>query len=75
MSYEVDDRGNVVQFYDSDNRIVGELDQEATVDGVNDQRTWIGDAAVTAWAASNGYPDVANLPRASHFIADRSHLS
>jgi hypothetical protein len=62
--YDVDDRGNVVQFHDHDNRIVGEIDREAEVGGVPDQSTWWGNDEVTAWAISNGYPEISDMPRA-----------
>jgi hypothetical protein len=74
-TYEVDDRGNVVQFYDTSNLIVGELDREATIDGVNDKSTWIGDANVTAWAIHNGYPEVADMPRAIKFVSEMKMIS
>lgn len=54
--YEVDDRGNVVQFYETtDFEIVAEINREAEVDGVQDCKTWDGDEVVTAWAMENGY--------------------
>ena len=60
QKYFADDRGNIVQFYEDD-EIVATLDREA---GPNaDQYTWNGGAEVTAWAAINGYPDIANYPR------------
>jgi hypothetical protein len=62
--YEVDDRGNVAQFYSTDsNEVVATLDREAEVDGVADQATWDGGPDVTAWAVAHGYPHVATLPK------------
>jgi len=63
--YEVDDRGNVVQFYDTEtNEIVAEINREDTVNGVPDQSTYWGGPTVTAWAIENGYPEISNMPRA-----------
>lgn len=65
--YEVDDRGNVVQFYETKGyEIVATIDREAIYIGTPDadyQSTWDGGAAVTAWAMENGYPEVATLPQ------------
>lgn len=61
--YTVDDRGNIAQFYDRHDEIVATLDREATVNGIADQSTWDGGPDVTAWAAKNGYPQVARLPQ------------
>ena len=56
MSYDVDDRGNIAQFY-LDEEIVATLDREAEVDGKCDQLTWDGGPEVTKWAIANGYAD------------------
>ena len=54
MKYEVDDRGNIAQFYDIEaDQIVARLDREAGPNG--DQTTWDGDEEVTKWANANGY--------------------
>jgi hypothetical protein len=55
--YDVDDRGNIAQFYDVESGdIIATLDREA---GENaDEYTWDGDEAVTAWAKANGYPNI-----------------
>ena len=58
--YDVDDRGNIAQFYelDGDWGIVGELDREAGPAGdVDSVTTWWGNATVTQWARENGYAD------------------
>lgn len=58
MKYEVDDRGNVAQFYDVEcDEIVATLDREAEVDGKADQLTWDGNKEVTIWAIENGYEE------------------
>jgi len=55
-AYDVDDRGNIAQFY-RDEEIVATLDREAEVGALVDQLTWDGDADITAWAIANGYAD------------------
>ena len=56
--YSVDDRGNMVDFYDATTfDLVARLDREAEVDGVPDRYTWDGDEGVTAWAAENGFSE------------------
>lgn len=63
--YSVDDRGDRVQFYDvASGDVVGEINREDTVNGVQDQSTWDGDPGVTAWAIANGYPEVETMARA-----------
>ena len=52
-NFSVDDRGNVVQFYDDSDEIVATLDREA---GPNaDELLWDGGKEVTEWAIANGY--------------------
>lgn len=59
--YDVDDRGNIAQFYDEEGEIVATLDREA---GENaDEETWDGDDDVTAWAIANGYPNMGSVKR------------
>lgn len=56
--YKVDDRGNVAQFYETEEyELVATLDREAEVDGKCDCYTWDGGEAVTQWAVANGYAD------------------
>lgn len=59
--YDVDDRGNIAQFYDSSGDIIATLDREAGETA--DQSTWDGDEGVTAWAEANGYPDIRKVRR------------
>ena len=60
-AYEVDDRGDRVQFYDTESGdIVGEINREA---GQNaNTSVWYGGYAVKTWAINNGYPEVAKMP-------------
>lgn len=60
--YDVDDRGNVAQFYwMASGDIVATIDRES---GPNaNESTWDGNAEVTAWAISHGYPEVATMAR------------
>lgn len=59
--YEVDDRGNIAQFYDSESGdIIATLDREAGETA--DQFTWDGDADVTAWAKAHGYEFIDTIP-------------
>ena len=55
-AYDVDDRGNIAQFYRND-EIVATLDREAEVGTLVDQLTWDGDEDITAWAIANGYAE------------------
>ena len=55
MKFDVDDRGNVAQFYDESGDVIATLDREAEVNGKLDQKTWDGGPAVTEWARRNGY--------------------
>jgi hypothetical protein len=57
MTYEVDDRGNVVDFYlvtNGEFEQVARLDREAPPD---DHTTWDGGPSVTEWAIANGYAE------------------
>lgn len=72
-TFFADDRGNVIQFYDvKSGKIVGEINREATVNGVPDMETWIGSTEVKEWAINNGYPDIIEMPIAIEFIAETS---
>jgi hypothetical protein len=56
-TYEADDRGNVVDFYEIINgeyHQVARLDREAEPD---DHTTWDGAVDVTVWAIANGYAE------------------
>lgn len=59
--FEADDRGNVVDFYETcHNEDVARLDREAEVNGVPDQLTfenWAGGPALEEWMKENGYAD------------------
>lgn len=60
--YEVDDRGNIAQFYDTGTwEMIATLDREAGPTA--DQYTWDGDAKVTAWAKTHGYPEIETITR------------
>lgn len=62
--YTVDDRGNVAQFYEEiegePGEIVATLDREAGPSA--NEVTWDGNPEVTAWAVTNGYPEIASYP-------------
>jgi hypothetical protein len=60
--YQVDDRGNVAQFYCTKSwEIIATLDRESGP--TSNQYTWDGDADVTAWAKTHGYPDIETITR------------
>lgn len=75
MKYEVDDRGNVAQFYDEEGEIVATLDREAEVNGIQDQSTWDGGKDVTEWAVANGYPELVNFPNPDWLTNGRFNFS
>lgn len=59
--YQVDDRGNIAQFYETNEfEIVATLDRESEVNGEVDKLTWDGGPSVTEWAKSNGYEESIN---------------
>lgn len=58
--YDVDDRGNIAQFYLGD-EIIATLDREAG-DHANES-TWDGDEDVTAWAEQNGYAYIRDIQK------------
>ncbi len=60
QQYDVDDRGNIAQFYFGD-EIIATLDREAGETA--DQSTWDGDEDVTAWAEMNGYAYIRDIPK------------
>ncbi len=54
--YTVDDRGNVVEFYEVvSGDIIATLDRESGENG--DETTWDGAKNITDWAIKNGYAD------------------
>lgn len=61
-NFSIDDRGNVVDFYeeyeDGTFEPVARLDREAGPPGnVDSVTTWNGGDGVTSWAQQNGYAD------------------
>lgn len=59
--YEVDDRGNVAQFYCSESGdIIATLDREygEAAGDSSFAHSWDGDEDVTKWAVANGYEEV-----------------
>lgn len=56
MKRSVDDRGNIVDFYEDD-EIVAVLDREAEIDGKKDVTTWDGGGKIEEWAKSHGYKE------------------
>lgn len=61
LTFESDDRGNVVDFYEiSTGEQVARLDREATVNGKPDQLAfdnWAGGKALEEWMRRNGYAE------------------
>lgn len=67
--FSADDRGNVVDFYDADGEMVGQIDREAEVDGVPDRKTFEAfhsAEALEAWMRANGYGDELDEIRAGY---------
>lgn len=54
--FDVDDRGNVVDFYCNDEQ-TGRIDREAG-DDANSLYAWFSDSATEKWARENGWADV-----------------
>lgn len=60
--YEVDDRGNVAQFYSTESgEMIATLNREGGETA--DQHEWDGGEDVTAWAIAHDYPSVATAHR------------